>query len=655
MSIRTHVLLLLGCCATVAVVLVFSVAGGYRALDDQRLQAGIESVALRDMDHMRNRLGIWLTLCDLVLGSDATYLSAAASKQAAELAQLVQQILREPLAHGAMPALRRVDQSVRTIDRVVREAAATHEGDHRQVLLAGLQAVDEESDRLLNAYDAARVAMVESAERTLQLAAGHRREMDGFALASFLFFLLVVGGLLKWNAKTLNEPLQRLTDRARDAALLDEPFSLDERGPKEVRQLTRTVSNLVDSLEASKQRLEAKVRERTLELERANQAKSDFLATMSHELRTPLNLIVGLADLAKDTDSDPELRECLTGITRGAHTLVDLISDVLDFAQIESGILELQQKPFRVDRTVTEVASIVKHRACSKGLVFTTRFEGSEPRLLMGDARRIKQVLLNLTANALKFTSEGSVSIVGGVTTTAAGALVEFRVSDTGIGIPAEERERVFERFYQVDASTRREHGGSGLGLSIVAEVVGAMKGRIRIEENRPSGTVFIVTIPLPFAPEPVPSEARPESRGGRSAASGPSTEPGSVLVVDDNGDNRRLVRRFLELDGWDVEESENGEDAVRLVRGQSFDVVLMDIDMPGLDGFESAMAIRRSGEETVPILALTAHAESGFKDRSAAAGMDDFITKPVLREKLVGRVRHWAAQGRCRPVYSVP
>lgn len=634
--------MLLGSCATVAVSLVFSIAGGYRALDAQRLRVGTQSIALRDMDHMRNRLGSWLTLCDLVLASDATYLSAAVSKQAADLAQFVRELREDPLANAADGNLELVDRSVITIDRLVQEAAVMQDGDRSQVLSAGLRAVDDEADRLLAAYNAAQRLMVESAERALQGLADRRREMDGFTAAAALFFILVVTGLLRWNVKTLNEPLQHLTDRARDAATLNEPFSLEERGPHEVRELTRTVSTLVDNLEASNERLEAKVLERTQELERANQAKSNFLAAMSHELRTPLTTIVGLSDLALDLSSDGELTEYLTGITRGAHTLVDLISDVLDFAQIESGSIELHQAPFRLDRIVTEVASVLEPQASAKGIVFATLFEPADPGLVIGDARRIKQILLNLTANAVKFTSEGSVSIVGRATMDGDDALVEFRVSDTGIGIPPEERDRVFERFYQSDASTRRVYGGSGLGLSIVSELVEAMNGRITIEDNRPVGTVFAVSIPLTFV-----SAEETQRNGPASTVPRRRTDQGSVLVVDDNGDNRRLVRRFLELDGWHVEECDNGADAVGLVCGKHFDVVLMDIDMPGMDGFESTMAIRRSGEESVPILALTAHAEPGFKVRSVAAGMDDFITKPLRRENLMQRVRHWAERKR--------
>lgn len=645
MKIRTHILLLLGCCATVAVGLVFSIAGGYRALDEQRSRVGSASIALRDMDHMRNRLGSWLTLCDLVLTVDATYLSVAVSQQAADLAQLVTALREDPLADVAEGSLELVDHSVATIDRLVQEASALHEGDRGQVLNTALLAMDDEAVRLLQAYSAARATMVESAERTLQEVADRRREMDGLSTAAALFFALVVAGLLRWNVKTLNEPLQHLTDRARDAAALNEPFSLDERGPHEVRELTRTVSTLVDNLEASNHRLEAKVLERTKELERANQAKSDFLSSMSHELRTPLTTIVGLSDLALDLSSEGQLTEYLTGITRGAHTLVDLITDVLDFAEIESGNTQLRCEPFRVDRIVTEVASVLEPQASAKGIVFTTLFEQADPRLVIGDRRRVQQVLLNLTANALKFTPGGSVSIVGRATMDGDDALIEFRISDTGIGIPPEERDRVFERFYQSDSSTRRVYGGSGLGLSIVSEIVGAMNGSITIEENRPVGTVFVVTIPLTCV------QAEETQRNGpASTVPRRGTDQGRVLVVDDNGDNRRLVRRFLELDGWHVEEVDNGGDAVRLVCGEHFDVVLMDIDMPGLDGFESSTAIRRSGEESVPILALTAHAEPGFKARSVAAGMDDFITKPVGRENLMQVVRYWAERKRLAP-----
>ncbi len=645
MKISTHVLMLLGCCATVAVGLVFSIVGGYRALDEQQSQVGSESITLRDMDYMRNRLGSWLTLCDLVLTADATYLSVAVSQQAADLTQLVNELREDPLANVADGDLELVDHSVRLIDRLVQEAAALHVGDRGQVLTAALRAVDDEAGRLLQAYNAAQGSMVESAERTLQRVADRRTEMDWFSAAAVLFFMLVVVGLLRWNVKTVHEPLQHLTDRARDAVALNEPFSLDERGPHEVRELTRTVSTLVDSLGAYNQRLEAKVLERTQELERANQAKSAFLAAMSHELRTPLTTIVGLSDLALDLGAEGELRGHLTGITRGAHTLVDLITDVLDFAQIESGNIELNHDPFRVDRIVTEVASVLESQASEKGIVLTTLFEQADPRRVIGDARRIKQILLNLTANALKFTSEGSVSIVGRATMDGDDALIEFRISDTGIGIPPEERDRVFERFYQSDSSTRRVYGGSGLGLSIVFEVLGAMNGRITIEENRPVGTVFVVTIPLTCV------QAEETQRNGpASGVPRHRTDQGRALVVDDNEDNRRLVRRFLELDGWRVEEVDNGDDAVRRVCGEHFDVVLMDIDMPGMDGFESTTAIRRSGEESVPILALTAHAELGFKAQSVAAGMDDFITKPVRRENLMQIVRHWAERKRPAP-----
>jgi len=405
-------------------------------------------------------------------------------------------------------------------------------------------------------------------------------------------------------------------------------------GPDEVLCMVRDISE--------RKRAEEALRRANAALERASRAKSAFLATMSHEIRTPMNGVIGLISLLLDTPLSPRQREYVSALQSSGDALLALIDDILDFSKIEAGQLTLELRPLDLRRLVGEVAGLFAAEARAKGLRLSAQVDSAVPPLLMGDPTRLRQVLTNLVGNALKFTAQGEVGIdVRPVEESAEGALVRVAVRDTGIGIAPEAQAAMFEPFTQADASTTRRYGGTGLGLAIARRLVEAMGGQIGMESAPGQGSTFWLTLRLarngaaedvnPAAP---PARAMPGRRG-------------RVLVAEDNAINRLVVVGLLQSLGCEVETVEDGRQAAEAVGRGHYDLVLMDLHMPELDGFAATAAIRRregadgQGRHT-PIVALTADALAGDAEKSRAAGMDDHLAKPLTRERLAAVLERW-------------
>lgn len=396
------------------------------------------------------------------------------------------------------------------------------------------------------------------------------------------------------------------------------------------------------------------------EAESSSRAKSEFLATMSHEIRTPLNGILGMAQLIQLSSLDDEQRENIEILLASCENLLDIINDILDFSKIEAGKLTLEKISFDLEKTAHAIVRLMQPRAKEKGLVLNYRFAPAYQHHYLGDPGRIRQLLVNLISNAIKFTQQGEVVLeISCSDSNNEISPIRFSVADTGIGISEESQNKLFDSFTQADATTTRKFGGTGLGLAICKQLVEMMGGTIGVESNPGQGSTFWFNLRLPYAdlPQSLPQQSEQNNSITYSDTASEKQAPGfnikehsitgNVLLVEDNMVNQRLGLSILKLLGLNYQTATNGKQAVELWQNGNFDLILMDCQMPEMDGYEATKLIRSREKQThIPIIALTANAMEQDEQRSNHAGMDDHLAKPFTIEQLVTVLIKWIGPG---------
>ncbi len=414
----------------------------------------------------------------------------------------------------------------------------------------------------------------------------------------------------------------------------------------------RTVGAIVSFVDVT-ELIEARLR-----AEAADRAKSRFLAGVSHEIRTPMNVILGMTGLVLDSETSPRQRELLGMVKKSADHLLKLIDDILDLSKVEAEKLELEEIPFHFREFIRDTVALLSHQAQSKNMRLDVSISPDIPPYVTADPLRLRQVLVNLVGNAIKFTEAGQtislrVEPRGPAPDAADGGTelqVLFIVRDPGIGIPREQQERIFQAFSQVDRSYARKYGGAGLGLTISRHLVWLMRGEIQVESEPGKGSVFsfFVTLRAASGEEAGMCESGEESPPTEEAK---SPERLRILVAEDCPANRVLVAELLTSGGHQVVTAENGLEALRLLGAERFDMVLMDVEMPGLDGLETTARIRREAPNgaSIPVIALTAHIFTNDREKCLAAGMNDFITKPVSAAGLFATIARHSGRGEAK------
>ena len=526
--------------------------------------------------------------------------------------------------------------------------------------------VAEVNSAKLNAFN----LMLNSTEaQAARLSESMTRNTIAVSVLAALALLLAVGGYWYVRRKFLNR-LVRLNAAVR-SRVRGEDVPIVEQGNDEISDIARSVNYFTTEIGIAKQEAEA-----------SNQAKSEFLANMSHEIRTPMNAVIGFAHLLQQTDLTDKQADYLHKLAGSARSLLGVINDVLDFSKIEAGHMDIEQVVFSLDSVLQGAVSLISLKAEAKGLKLSVEVASDVPPLLRGDPLRLGQILGNLCSNAEKFTEQGGICIrvsrseerlpcpipalapsdKPGEERDAAApgtVLLRFEVSDTGIGLSRDEISKLFAAFSQADASTTRRFGGTGLGLVISKRLAELMGGAIGVESAPGQGSTFYFTAWFSRFGAFLAGDAEPENplpgtagakRTTRETAIRAEAGPGfpaaiPVLLVEDNEINREIAAELLHRLGLAVDQAADGRQAVDMARDKSYELIFMDIQMPVMDGFEATEKIRAlPGDRgrNVVILAMTAHAMAGDREKSLAAGMNDHLTKPIIPEELEAKVRSW-------------
>ena len=436
------------------------------------------------------------------------------------------------------------------------------------------------------------------------------------------------------------------------AAIFDRGYILRDRNGR----AERMIGAMQDITEHKRELETAQSRDAALQSARL---KSQFLANMSHEIRTPMNSVIGMTGLLLNTELTEEQREFAEAVRLSGEALLTIINDILDFSKIEAGKLTFEMVNFNVRETIGEVIQLLGEQAQAKKLTLATSVAPDLPAVIIGDPGRLRQVLTNLTGNAIKFTREGEVTIrAAKVSETVTHSVIRFEVADTGIGIPEKGRAGLFEPFFQVDASTSRRYGGTGLGLAICKQLVQLMDGQLGVESQNGKGSMFWFTARFEKATAPAanghsdPATDHVAHPVGLPAVTEKIHKRGRILVAEDNALNQKVIIHQLQQMGHSVDAVASGVEVVEALQQIPYDLILMDCQMPEMDGYAATAEIRRREGDAkhTPIIAMTAHVMKEDQDKCLAAGMDDFLSKPVRVARLEKILAHWLSQPHDNP-----
>lgn len=597
-----------------------------------------------------------LTLAMVVFSSFASLIFERYLQEQLEEAAMQQRVLL-----GAALLAPLLQRDYATVEAVIRESRAVRGVDYiaafdrqRQLVAAdgpvppavaaGREAGDAAADHTFHfsgaiAADGDAVGHI-AFGLSKTLIADARRSLLLGALGVGLIIVLVFSVLFAWISYRLTAPLIALSQATRKMQDGDYGIELTYRGSDEIgaltddfRQLAARIREQIAKVTAS-ENLQRHYRQSA---EQASQAKSEFLAKMSHEIRTPLHGVLGMLELLQGNHLPPQQGEHLQLAARSARHLLQVVDEILDFSKIEAGKMELEAAPFDFGELVGDVVALFSPGAAAKGLVMTLTRENI-PAALIGDPTRLRQVLSNLVSNAVKFTEAGHIRLHCAWQPDP--QVLHVALEDSGVGIPADRLQTIFDPFMQSDNSVARTYGGTGLGLSISARIVRLMGGEIELESSLGRGSRFRFSLPLqaatalPATTEPAPATATNSVRADGAA----------VLVVEDTPVNQTIIRIGLERMGYRVDTVGNGAEAIREVEQGDYAVVLMDCHMPGMDGYAATTAIRdfevRTGRRRLPIIAVTASVTGDEQARCRAAGMDDYLSKPFSIQELDAMLR---------------